>query len=174
MAKQCKTCLQATFLSHHCPPTPCRPATKTALAGEKIHARAPQFSPQRKQPPFPPSDGPAPDQGKWAFWSRTEARRTLQVKGRRTSWFPWRQLWPHITPKRYLIQELSRLLGQGVVGEHAVVPVDAVPRRVVQLTWEITFTGTLRQTSRVTEPTRARNPAPSVLEMGKRTPREVK
>lgn len=35
------------------------------------------------------------------------------------------------TPQTYLIQELSRLLGQRVVGKHAVVTIDAVPSRVV-------------------------------------------
>lgn len=34
-------------------------------------------------------------------------------------------------PRRYLIQELSRLLGQRVVGKHAVVTIDTVPSRVV-------------------------------------------
>ena len=43
-------------------------------------------------------------------------------------------------PGRYLVQELSGLFGQGVVREHAVIAVDAVPGRVVQLTRKITFT----------------------------------
>lgn len=44
-----------------------------------------------------------------------------------------------VTPEHYLIQELSRLLGQRVMGEHAVIAIDAVPSCVVQLTRKITF-----------------------------------
>lgn len=44
-----------------------------------------------------------------------------------------------ISPRNYLIQELSRFLSQRVMGEHAVVAIDAVPSCVVQLTRKITF-----------------------------------
>lgn len=40
----------------------------------------------------------------------------------------------------YLIQELAGLIGKGVMGEHAFVAVDALPRRVVQLARKVPCT----------------------------------
>lgn len=120
------------------------PLVKTALAGEKIDTclRASILPTEMNTAPTPSLKRPSSRSrqvGSLVLHRSQADGRSRGVNDRRSPGSAGGSCVAPCSRKHYLIQELSRLLGQRVMGEHAVITINAVPGRVVQLTGKITF-----------------------------------